>query len=89
MIIKVIIIVNVLGVNGPLSVSMRYFALSSHFTLPVAVHSVCGGELREPVFCSLFLQSAGPIETHSAEVSTLPDALREPVSRDRPLVYSE
>lgn len=80
MIIKVIIIALALGVNRPLSVSMHYFALSSHFTLPVAVRSVCGGELGEPVFCILFLQSAGPIETHSAEVPSLPDAPREPVS---------
>ncbi len=38
-------------------------------------------------FCSLSLQYAGPTETHLAVVSTLPKSLlREPVSRDWPLV---
>ncbi len=40
--------------------------------------------------CTLFLQCAGPIEIHLAEASTLPEnVLREPVSRDWPLVCSE
>ncbi len=39
---------------------------------------------------SLVLQCAGPIETHLAVVSTLPNSLlREPVSRDWPLVRLE
>ncbi len=39
---------------------------------------------------SLFLQSAGPNEIHLAVISTLlNNLLREPVSRDWPLVYLE
>ncbi len=39
---------------------------------------------------SLILQCAGPIETHLAVVSTLPNSLlREPVSQDWPLVCLE
>ncbi len=41
-------------------------------------------------FCNLSLQCAGPIVRHLAEVSTLPESLlREPVSRDWPLVSLE
>ncbi len=41
-------------------------------------------------FCNLFLQCAGPIVRHLAEVSTLSESLqREPVSRDWPLVLLE
>ncbi len=59
-VIKVPITVDALGVNRSLSVRMHYFALSSHFTLPVAVRSVCGGELGEPVFCSFFYSLRDP-----------------------------